>query len=219
MARSRMRRMGTAATLASSLVVALMAGASPPAGAAAPPPPPPKLNWSPCYQDRGAEAGVEFECATLHVPLDHATRRGGTIQLAVVRLPATDPDRKIGSIALNPGGPGGSGVDFALGFGPFAEFVWGPEVRARFDIVGFDPRGVARSTPVRCFGNLRQAEQAFPPMSFPLTPEEEAAFVQSDGLLAEQCDKRGSRTVDHVSTANVARETSTCSVPLSVTTS
>jgi len=80
------------------------------------------------------------------VPLDYDHPRGATISLALIRLPAGDPARKIGSIFLNPGGPGGSGVDFVRAAGPI---LYSDEVRARFDLVGFDPRGIIGSTPLR----------------------------------------------------------------------
>lgn len=162
--------------------------------------------WSPCYQEVGAAFDVSYECASFNVPLDHDQPNGAVISLAVVRLPATDVAHRIGALLLNPGGPGGSGVDFALFFGPFVEFIWGPEVRARFDIVGFDPRGVQRSTGIKCFGNERQAVAVFPPVAFPLTPEEEALFMAGDALLADQCDTRGNRIAEHMSTASVARD-------------
>jgi pimeloyl-ACP methyl ester carboxylesterase len=165
-----------------------------------------ELSWTECFRDVGAEFGVTFECTTVSVPLDYDRPNGPTIRLAMVRLPATDPEAKIGSIFLNPGGPGGSGIDFALGFGPFAEVFWGPEVRARFDIVGFDPRGVARSTPIQCFANLDRALQAFPPIAFPMTLEEVDLFVAADGLLAANCQRRAGPIGGHMSTANVARD-------------
>jgi pimeloyl-ACP methyl ester carboxylesterase len=177
-----------------------------------PQPPEPSFNaaasapWSPCYRDVGAQFGVSYGCRSFNVPLDHDRPDGPAVSLAVVRLPATDPARKIGSLLVNPGGPGGSGVDFVLFFGPAAGFVWGPEVRARFDIVGFDPRGIGRSTAIRCFGNERQAAEVFAPVAFPLTPEEEALFEAGDGLLADQCDRRGTKIGDHMSTASVARD-------------
>ena len=162
-----------------------------------------KINWSPCYQD----IGPTYECATVNVPLDYSKgNKGAAVQLAVVRLPAADQSQKIGSILLNPGGPGGSGVNFALFFGPAAGFIWGPGVANNFDIVGFDPRGVGRSTGVRCFGNENQAVQALAPFAFPLTPEEEDIQASGDALLAGQCDKRGSKIGEHMSTANVARD-------------
>lgn len=167
---------------------------------------PPGTGWSPCYKDVGAAFGTSYECASFYVPLDHDQPTGSMISLALVRLPATDAANRIGSIVLNPGGPGGSGVDFALFFGPAVEFIWGPDVRARFDIIGFDPRGVQRSTGIKCFGNEGQAVQVFAPLAFPLTTAEEALFVAGDALLADQCDKRGNKIADHMSTASVARD-------------
>ena len=121
----------------------------------------------------------------------------------MVRLPATDPSRRIGSLFLNPGGPGGSGVEFVLFAGPF---LFTDEVRARFDLVGFDPRGIIRSKPLRCFGNPKQWEPYFTPFAFPLTPEEEAIWITADRYLVDACDRRGGRIMDHMSTANVARD-------------
>jgi pimeloyl-ACP methyl ester carboxylesterase len=110
-------------------------------GTAAAAPSVPKIAWSPCY---GA-----FQCGTAQVPLDYPDAGGTAISLALIKLPATDPAHRIGSLFLNPGGPGGSGVDFVHFAGPF---LYTPEVRARFDLVGFDPRGIARSTALRCSG-------------------------------------------------------------------
>src|SRR5262245_30201096 len=88
-------------------------------------PPVPKINWSSCYRD----FGFPFECGTVKVPLDYSNPGVGAVSIAVVRLPATDPANKIGSIFFNPGGPGGSGVEFVLFAGPF---VYTDEVRAHF---------------------------------------------------------------------------------------
>jgi pimeloyl-ACP methyl ester carboxylesterase len=166
----------------------------------------PKIHWSACYKALAAAFGVRYECATVNVPLDYAVRNGPVVQLALVRLPAMNQAAKIGSIFLNPGGPGGSGVDFALFFGPEVESIWGRQVRARFDIVGFDPRGIGRSTAIKCFGNEKQAVRVFPPFPFPLTPAEEAIVARGDGLLAGQCAQRGNKISAHMSTANVARD-------------
>lgn len=192
--------------LASVLLPSALLVASPLGVPSAAAPPSTTLHWSTCYRDVGAELGASYECATLQVPLDYGVPAGGAVQLALVRLPARDPAHRIGSLFLNPGGPGGSGVDFALFFGPFADQVLGPEIRDRFDIVGFDPRGVGRSTALRCFGNLRQSTQVFAPFAFPVTSEEEAMVAAGDQLLADQCQKRGSKLAEHMSTANVARD-------------
>ena len=165
---------------------------------AAAPPAKSRVAWSKCFQSFGP-----FECAAVQVPLDYDEPGGAAISIALVRLPATDPAHRIGSLFLNPGGPGGSGVAFALGAGPF---LFTNEVRARFDLVGFDPRGIARSTALRCFGTPRQWEPFFVPFAFPLTPEEEEAWMNADLYLDDACAQRGGRIIDHMSTANVARD-------------
>ena len=156
-----------------------------------------KVAWSPCFKQIGP-----FECGTVQVPLDYDTQRG-TISIAVARLPATDPTQRIGSLFLNPGGPGGSGIDFLLGAGPF---LYSDDVRAKFDLVGFDPRGIIRSTAFRCFGNPKQWEPFFTPFPFPYTPAEEALWITADRYLDAACDQRGGTIGDHMSTANVARD-------------
>ena len=106
------------------------------------------------------------------MPLDYDQPGRTPIRIGLVRLPATSPDERIGSLLVNPGGPGGSGVDMVLFAG---QFLFSDEVRARFDIVGFDPRGIITSSPLRCFRSLDQAitvvDRRF---AFPVTPEEEA---------------------------------------------
>jgi pimeloyl-ACP methyl ester carboxylesterase len=159
---------------------------------------PSKVPWSNCYQDLGP-----FQCGTVQVPLDYDQPNGGTISLAVVRLPASDPAHRIGSLFLNPGGPGGSGVDFTLFAGPF---LYNDSVRAHFDLVGFDPRGIGRSTALRCFGNPKQWGPYFTPFAFPSTPAEEQVWMNADLYLDSNCAQRGGRIADHMSTANVARD-------------
>jgi pimeloyl-ACP methyl ester carboxylesterase len=157
-----------------------------------------KIAWSKCFAQFGP-----FQCGTLQVPLDYGHPDGTTISLAVVRLPATDPQRRIGSLLLNPGGPGGSGVDYTVFAGPE---LYTPEVRSRFDLVGFDPRGVARSTALRCFGTDDQAVSVFTPFAFPMTRDELAQWIAADGRLVGACDQRGGRIADHMATADVARD-------------
>jgi len=159
----------------------------------------PRINWSACYR----EFGFPFECGTVQVPLDYGNPSAAAILIAVVRLPASDPAHKIGSLFFNPGGPGGSGVDFVLGAGPF---VYTEEVRARFDLVGFDPRGIARSTALRCFGNPRQWTPYFTPFSFPITQEEADIWEAADRYLDAACAQRGTKIIDHMSTADTARD-------------
>ncbi len=87
--------------------------------------------------------GAGIECADVAVPVDHSRPTGETLQLAMVRVPSTGPAR--GSIFVNPGGPGGSGVDYVTG-----GFRFDDETMASYHLIGFDPRGVGRSSPLRC---------------------------------------------------------------------
>lgn len=170
-----------------------------PQGASQAAPKTPTLSWKPCYQGEG----FPFECADVKVPLDYSKPGSAAISIAMVRLPAADPAHKIGSIFFNPGGPGGSGVDFIVAAGPF---LYTDEVRARFDLIGFDPRGIARSTQLRCFDSASEWGPYFTPFSFPITPEEDAIWREADLYLVNACDENGNRIIDHMSTANVARD-------------
>jgi hypothetical protein len=109
-----------------------------------------QLTWRPC----ATTALLTRECAEFVVPLNYREPQGATISLAVARMPATDPAARLGSLFLNPGGPGNSGLQFLPGM--YAALL--PAVSARFDIVAFDPRGIGESAPVRCFAS--PAEQA-----------------------------------------------------------
>ncbi|HYN97392.1 MAG TPA: alpha/beta hydrolase [Pilimelia sp.] len=99
---------------------------------------------------RGAE-GMTYQCATIRVPRDWAAPAGGTLEVALLRARSAKQSRRIGSLLLNPGGPGSSGIDTAvyLSFGPRFGGL-SDAVTSRFDLVGFDPRGVGRSSPVKC---------------------------------------------------------------------
>ena len=106
-------------------------------------PPVTPVAWTPC----GA-----LQCGSVTVPLDYGRPAGPTIQIAVARHPAEIPSERIGSIVINPGGPGGSGIDDL----PNELSILGPGLLDHFDIVSFDPRGVERSSPVRCAGQRRR---------------------------------------------------------------
>ena len=136
---------------AAVLVLAAAASTGPASAAVAGPapasPPVSRLSWAAC--------GGGFECSTARVPLDYDRPHGRRIDIALIRLPAADPDRRIGSLFVNPGGPGNSGVEFVR---EAALSAYPAGVRARYDIVGMDPRGVGSSTAVRCFADCRARE-------------------------------------------------------------
>lgn len=164
------------------------------------------LAWQACHGDGSAQTGVDFECATVPVPLDHDRPGGESVPIALVRVRATDPDRRIGSLLVNLGGPGNSGVDFVLEFAPFAESGWGPEVPARFDLVGFDPRGIARSSGLRCFDTLEESLAPRPDTAFPTSPRRIRSWRQDLRTLWRACRHDGGPIIDHMSTANAARD-------------
>ncbi|NBO35409.1 MAG: alpha/beta hydrolase [Actinobacteria bacterium] len=103
-----------------------------------------QLEWSGCNGD--------FECTTFNVPIDYANPANGALQISVIRKPASGSS--LGSLILNPGGPGGSGIEYTS----YADYVVSDTLRENFDIVGFDPRGVGQSTPVECLSDEQTDE-------------------------------------------------------------
>lgn len=158
-----------------------------------------RIRWRLC--DEPELAGLQ--CGSVRVPLDYDRPHGKKIRVQMARLPALDQVDKLGTIFLNPGGPGGSGIDFVAGAGPF---LFTDEVRAHYDLVGFDPRGIARSKPLRCFDTFEESLLSFPPFAFPIGPEQEAIEKASTQYLADACDADAGRIIRHMSTANVARD-------------
>ena len=146
------------------------------------------------------ECGARLECATLAVPIDYGHPEGKTLELALVRLPAGDPAQRIGSLVLNPGGPGQSGVELVRA-GVTAFF--GEEVGRRFDIVGFDPRGVGESSPISCHDDLAALLAADP--SPDGAHEAEAVTALTDAFV-ETCTKRHGDVLPFLGTVNAARD-------------
>ena len=136
------------------------------------------------------------------MPKDYADPAKGTLQLALLRLPATDRAQRIGSLLINPGGPGGSGVDFVRdGASQFPSAI-----RARFDLVGFDPRGVNTSSPVRCVDNLDPQADLDPS---PDNAAELAALVDQQHQFADACARRNADVLPYLSTAAVVDDLDT----------
>jgi pimeloyl-ACP methyl ester carboxylesterase len=188
-----------------TIVAALMASITIARGASAAPSP--MTPHTPSSQHVGAvewtACNVDFFCGRVTVPLDYDRPAGRQISIAVVKLPATDPARRIGSIFVNPGGPGGSGVDFVLDAGPN---LFTAEVRARFDIIGFDPRGINRSAPLVCFETQEEADAAYSPFPYPNTDAKKAVWIAEERAVDAACARRGGPILNHMSTADVARD-------------
>lgn len=157
----------------------------------------PSLAWAACDDPALLEADPSFECAAARVPLDYRRPGGAKIDVAVAKLAATGPGPRLGTVFVNPGGPGAPGRDSAT----FAT----PELRERFDIVGFDPRGVGASTPaVRCAATSEEASSLLNP-TFPLTGIQELTALTKAAQGASGC-RRSATIASHMSTANVTRD-------------
>ncbi|MGC9669568.1 alpha/beta hydrolase [Planosporangium sp. 12N6] len=194
----RTTRIGTALGSAAAVTVAFAPAVSVPAYAAPVTPASPAgatADWKPCT-DLPPQAPA-VDCATVTVPIDWSKPDGPTIGIALARQRATDPTARIGSVLVDPGGPGGSGVDWVKG-GP----VLSPEVNRRFDVVGFDPRGVGGSSPVRC-----DLDVELEPV--PAIPHDRAEFdrlVAHNRALGASCRALTGPVFDFLDTASTARD-------------
>jgi pimeloyl-ACP methyl ester carboxylesterase len=171
------------------------------APATSPSPLVPKLNWQPCTS--ADQKG--FQCATAQVPLDYQNPNGESIQLAVIKHPATDQSHRIGSLFFNPGGPGGPGTKQMPAW--FSQFP--TELTKRFNIISFDPRGIGDSTPVQCgFDNADKVRSFFTtlPQGFPVGEAEIKNWLQGYTRLGQLCEQTSGKLLAHVSTAEVAMD-------------
>ncbi|MGO1049140.1 alpha/beta hydrolase [Crossiella sp. CA198] len=155
-----------------------------------------KLSWGPCpplaasSQQQEAFAGQGLECAKLTVPLDHAKPGEKTISLGVLRVAATEQAGRIGSLVFNPGGPGQSGMSHLAVEGP--KMV---ELRKRFDLIGFDPRGVGASEPkVRCLDAAERDAQRLIHID-PAAPDAVARTEAEAKQVADKCAERTGKDV------------------------
>lgn len=156
--------------------------------------PAPTLSWHGC--------GGGLQCASLPVPLSYAHPNGPTIKLALARLPSASSGEKIGSLLINPGGPGASGIQFLREVtGAFA-----PDILKHFDIVSWDPRGVGQSDPVVCESG-KALDRFFALPAAPSTPAQVAQVVAATKAFDEGCVRHsGLALLRNVSTEDTARD-------------
>ena len=157
----------------------------------------------PFYEQRPRWSGCggDYECTTIDVPLDYDDPGGKTIDLSVIRLPASDPSARVGSLLINPGGPGASGVEYARQ----ARAVLSDRLRTSFDVIGWDPRGVGDSAPVDCLDDAALDEFIALDGS-PDDPGEATGLDSASEEFAQQCDARSGELLPHVGTADAARD-------------
>ena len=166
------------------------------------------LTWTDCTDNA---TGTAFKCATVTVPLDYDNPQGKTITVALKKLPATTPSPR-GSVFLNPGGPGVSGISAIEYQAELYKTGDLSEVLANYDVIGFDPRGVGQSTPITCWSPedvqailAGQAEAPSPSLS---TPGSAADIVAQGSREAAVCQKYTEvpEILDHMDTRSVARD-------------
>lgn len=154
----------------------------------------PVLNWKPCPDVR------TLRCATLTVPLDRTRPQGPTIGVGVTKVPARDRTRRIGSLLVNPGGPGASGQKFAR------QLVRGfsSEILDRFDIIGWDPRGVGATVPIRCLPTTADYDRYYAADPDPDSATERETLRAESKRFADGCAARTSNdTLRNVGTSAV----------------
>ena len=150
-----------------------------------------ELEWSECSDG--------FECSSFSVPIDYANPADGAMQISVIRKLATGT--ALGSLILNPGGPGGSGIEYTT----YAEYVVSDTLRENFDIVGFDPRGVGFSTPVECLDNEQTEEY----IALDGSPDDQTEIDQAQAmseLFAQSCATNSPDTYKFLDTISAARD-------------
>ncbi|MBE8525947.1 alpha/beta fold hydrolase [Amycolatopsis sp. H6(2020)] len=176
--------------LASAL---LLTGAAPAVADAGWTPSP--IVWAACPDDPDNPLPPDGECGTLRVPLDWHSPHGPSISVAVARHRATDSARRIGVLLADFGGPGSSNAELAV-----TPSVFSPEVRARFDIVGFDVRGTGRSEFIECENTSE------PPSDEPVGPAEFAALRTYSEQKVSACRARNLPVFDHADTGVNAQD-------------
>ena len=187
---TRMRAIAAAVLVAASLAVPTAAAAGAPA-----------LNWTACPFPDSPET---LQCASIEVPVDYSRPDGPTATVTVNRLRATgspSAHHRIRSLFFDPGGPGGSGTE-AVYAEAVGEGYFSAATRGNFDLIGFDPRGVGLSSPVRCDPEPLNRKVS-------LFPENEAEFrslVERNRELGESCRELTGPLLDHVDTVSAARD-------------
>ena len=166
------------------------------------------IDWQDCPD------GASFKCGTVTVPVDYEHPDGQTITIALKKLPASDGDAEHGSLFLNPGGPGESGIRMVETGAP----MFGEELRGAYDIIGFDPRGVGQSTPITCWSE-DEIKQYLANPNDPNNPANWIEDVTSKNMTPQEKFDRGASNaarcaqhsqvpelLDHVGARDVARD-------------
>lgn len=154
------------------------------------------INWKSCTEDDLDPT----MCATFKVPYDYNKPSVGQFSLKLVKHPASKPAKRIGSMLVNPGGPGFGGSFLAEDVTSY----FGGDLIDSFDIIGWDPRGTGQSTPfVDCIDNYDKYFAADPT---PETPAQKTALIDATRLFSEECQKKSGDILPYISTNNTVRD-------------
>jgi pimeloyl-ACP methyl ester carboxylesterase len=169
--------------------------------------PSPEPGWTECSGEVKAlvarvPSGYAYHCKTVTVPQDWGNKDNGkTLGIKVMRARSADQGERIGSLLVNPGGPGGSGIDLAISL----SLGLPTEITRRFDIVGFDPRGVGRSEPIKCFTG-KDLDESFGSDPDPATQAEFDEVVAMTRRMVEACEAKYGPALSLFSTEQTARD-------------
>ena len=154
------------------------------------------MTWKSCKKGKNGD----LRCAQVKVPLDYTKPKGKTITIAMAKMPATGK-KPMGTLFVNPGGPGASGIDMA----GRANTYFSDGIREKYDIVGFDPRGVGESTAVQCYDDDDLGK--FLDSSFDLSDPEQAKKEQvALKAFAKACEEKSGELLPFVGTESAARD-------------
>ncbi|ADD45717.1 alpha/beta hydrolase [Stackebrandtia nassauensis] len=143
-----------------------------------------EIDWKPCK-----DADGDVECGTIEVPVDYAKPDGKKIKIGLAKRAATNPEARVGSLMVDPGGPGGSGVDMVKG-----SKIGSKQLQEKFDFIGFDPRGINTSTQIKCDEEQLAAARS---VGVPTTKKKFAKLAKANKKLADGCRKLTGPLFDH----------------------
>lgn len=167
---------------------------------------PGKIAWGPCTDiqrpdgEPPARQDASVRCGKLSVPLDYAKPDGEKLDLALIKLPATGKEKRLGSVVFNFGGPGASGVDT---LDQAAKAL--TTLRARYDLISFDPRGVERSSGVRC-GDGAEMDRFTSLDTLPSNDKTDQETEAANKRFASLCQQNSGKILPYVGTVNASHD-------------
>ncbi|MFD2489289.1 alpha/beta hydrolase [Amycolatopsis jiangsuensis] len=168
------------------------------------------VDWGECTAEQLSgvpddQTGL-YSCARYRVPIDHDDASLGTIDLALMKRAAKVPGQRVGSLFLNPGGPGGSGLRMPIS----GDSYFQPQVMDRFDLIGFDPRGVGDSNPLRCFTTAEDSQDVMGAMvPVPVSRNDISGTLAAYRDYGRFCERNAGALLEHMSTRDVVRDLDT----------